>query len=258
MRRTWLLLSVLLAACGGGNANGGADAPRGVEPVSCDPGVSREVALETDDGVRLIADFDTPAAIGDTAVILLHMIPPNTKANYPKSFRDELTKRGHVVISVNRRGAPGSDGVAEEAYTGPKGKLDAKAGYDTLFGACSGLKRYAVVGASNGTTTALDFTLFAAGDAGVRAPTALVFLSGGPYTESQNKIADNLEALASIPNFLAYPPGEAEWNDGIAALKPAGWTFHEYQPGAHGTHLFESNPEVPGEVADFLDARLKP
>lgn len=247
---------MLLAACGGGSAGSpGSDGPA-AEPVTCDPGVSREIALETDDGVRLIADFDTPAAIGETGVILLHMIPPNTKANYPASFRSLLTGRGHVVINVNRRGAPGSEGVAEEAYTGPNGKLDAKAGYDTLFGACSGLKRYVIVGASNGTTTALDFTLFAAGDAGVRAPTALVFLSGGPYTENQSKVADNLETLGAIPAFLAYPPGEAEWNDGIAALAPAQWSFHEYQPGAHGTHLFESNPEVPGEVADFIDAQL--
>jgi len=182
-----------------------------------------ELTLTTDDGVDLIADLYSPGQAGGAAVILLHMIPPMfDKSGYPAAFIDPLVGRGLIVLNVNRRGATGSGGVAEEAYTGPNGKLDAKAAYDylTTQGCDTPPAQIAVVGASNGTTTATDFSVYADAESTVEQPAAMVFMSGGTYTENQNAIAANLDALDNHPIYFAYPQNEATWNEEIAAGAP--------------------------------------
>lgn len=236
------------------DAHGGADAAAG-----CSAAGPVEITLRTDDGVSLIADLYTTGQVGGPGAILLHMIPPgNSKDNYPAEFIAPLVARGVHVLNVNRRGAPGSGGEAEDAYLGPNGKLDAKAAYDYLTSHACAVPpaQIALVGASNGTTTALDFAVFAAGDASVEQPAAMVFLSGGSYTENQNLIANELDVLEGHPVYFAYPPGEAAWNDAIEASAPDTWTFVEYTPGGHGTQLFTSNPESIGDVVDFIDGIL--
>ncbi len=222
--------------------------------LGCKVGETQELTLRTDDGVALAADLYVSSTSNSPAVILLHMIPPsNSKANYPPAFAQALQSRGITVLNVNRRGAPGSEGVAVDAYTGPSGKLDAKAAYDFLTSQC-GASSYAIVGASNGTTTAIDFAVFAAEADGIDAPEAIVALSGGPYTESQNRISDK---LSSLPNaaYFAYPESEAAWNIGIRSLNSS-WLFQSYSPGAHGTGLLSSNPEIVGTIVEFLAGHL--
>lgn len=126
------------------------------------------VRPSTDDGVELVADLYTTGTTGAPAVILLHMIPPqNDRANYPAGFIEALRARGLTVLNLNRRGAAGSGGVAKEAYKGDKGWLDVKAARDLLLAhPCAPPRhRVALVGASNGTTSALDFTSHALSDA---------------------------------------------------------------------------------------------
>lgn len=82
------------------------------------------------------------------------------------------------------------------------------------------------------------------------APAALVALSGGSYTENQNSISEKLSALPTRA-FFAYPAGEASWNEGIAAIAST-WEFVEYAPGAHGTGLITSNPEIHEALEGFL------
>ncbi len=222
--------------------------------LGCSIGETMELTLHTDDGVALAADLYVSSTLNSPTVILLHMIPPsNSKANYPPAFAQAIQSRGMTVLNVNRRGAPGSEGVAVDAYTGPSGKLDAKAAYDFLRTQC-GSSSYAIVGASNGTTTAIDFAVFAGETDGVDAPQAIVALSGGPYTESQNRISDK---LSSLPNaaYFAYPESEAMWNIGIRSLNSS-WLFQSYSPGAHGTGLLSSNPEIVGTLVEFLAANL--
>ncbi len=221
--------------------------------VTCPAGESLALTLRTDDGVDLVADlYPTQNPTGAPAVIFLHMIPPsNSKANYPVAFAEAFQNRGFTVLNLNRRGAPGSGGVANEAYTGPAGKLDAKAAYDYLTNEC-GISGYSMIGASNGTTTITDFAIFAAETASIQAPASLIYLSGGPYTESQNSIS---VTSASMPAsaFFAYPSAEAAWNLGIETIAPAGWRFTEYAPGTHGTGLITSNPEITDALLNFLD-----
>jgi len=240
-----------LGACGNDASNAGPALDAPPASTGCPAGDAVAIDLVADDGVGLIADLYPSASPEDgKAVILLHMIPPsNSKANYPVAFAETLQTAGFTVLNVNRRGAPGSGGTASDAYTGPSGKLDAKAAYDYLVGECK-IGSYSLIGASNGTTTVVDFAVFAATTDGIDAPQEIVGLSGGPYSENQNVIADNLANLPARA-LLAYPAAEAGWNEGIKTLSP-NWSFIEYAPGAHGTGLISSNPEITDSLLEFL------
>ena len=215
--------------------------------------------LTTDDGVELASDF-WAGTRGGAGIVLLHMIPPHhTKANFPASFIQQLVEHGWSVINVNRRGAPGSQGVAKQAYKGDQGWLDAKAGRDFLTQHACAIdpKRIALIGASNGTTTAVDYAIHVATADAVAPVQALVYLSGGSYTEAQHGFADHGAVLRSIPSLFLFPKREAQWNRlAESASKGAPWTFVEYDPGAHGTNLFKSDPKSATTVIDFLDQHL--
>ncbi|MEO0325380.1 MAG: hypothetical protein AAF447_20660, partial [Myxococcota bacterium] len=194
------------------------------------------------DGVRLEADLQVAAADGP-AVLLFHMIPPsNDRSGFPLVFRESLRDAGFTVLNVDRRGAGGSAGEPREAYLGATARLDAAAGVAFLatLPCAPDPERLAFVGASNGTTTVLDHAVWTQSNA--FAPAALVFLSGGSYTESQNAIADHRDFLGTLPILFAYPRSEAAWNEGFAGT--VGWSFEEFTPGAHGTRLFGTDSEA--------------
>ena len=213
--------------------------------------------LVTDDGVTLEADLYTTGNKGGPGVVLLHMIPPsNDRSNYSAAFISKLTAAGLNVLNVDRRGAGKSAGVAKEAYQGPNGKLDAKAAVAFLTGHACAIDpaRIALVGASNGTTTALDYAVFAAADASAPAPALLVFLTGGSYTENQNQLND--AGLANTPLLFVYSNTEKQWSGGFKAGASASWKFSEYNPGAHGTNMFNTRPEAMDEVTTFIAGKL--
>lgn len=226
-----------------GSADAGSGPCEAVEPTV--------VTLTTDDGVALEADYYAAGGPDGAAAVLLHMIPPgNTRQNYPRAFIDTLTRGCMTVLNVDRRGAGGSDGVAMEAYTGPNGVLDAKAAVAYLLGQSVDAGRVAIVGASNGTTTLLDYVALAGTDGAVTPPAAAVLLSGGGYTENQTAVA--VSGLDAIPTLFAYPVAEAAWNDTQGAMAHDLWSFREYDPGSHGTRLFDSAPPSVDHVAAFL------
>ncbi len=214
--------------------------------------------MTTDDNVMLEGDLYTTGVKGAAGVVLLHMIPPgNDRTNYSPEFIAKLVAKGLDVLNIDRRGAGKSGGVATEAYMGPKGKLDAKAAVEKLIGhECEvDSSRIALVGASNGTTTALDFTV-AAESLSHKVPAALVFLTGGGYTEAQNKISDNMVLLSPIPIQFMFSTAESGWSKPFETGAPAAWQFDEYATGGHGTQMFGVKPESMDAVADFLAKSL--
>ncbi|MEM9865011.1 MAG: alpha/beta fold hydrolase [Myxococcota bacterium] len=231
-----------------GAADGEADGARderladsaGDGPTDCIAS-AEVVRFETSDGVELEADRYEPSTPSGLGVVLLHMIPPsNDRSNYPAAFIDALSERCALVLNVDRRGAGGSAGSARDAYTGDSGVLDAVAAVAHLRE--RGAERIAIVGASNGTTTLLDYVASDAPD-----PVAAVFLSGGTYTENQHP----LSSLGAVPALFLYPPGEASWNERDGNGRDTR-TFESVSPGAHGTRLFTSNPETVERVATFV------
>jgi pimeloyl-ACP methyl ester carboxylesterase len=240
-------------------ASGDAGGPADAGDPSC-PAVDGEVVqLTTEDGETLAADLYTSGQKGGRAVVLLHMIPPtNTRRNYPRAFIDALLERGISVLNVDRRGAGGSTGRAQEAYTGPNGKWDAKAAVDFLVAhpCAPDPGRIGVVGASNGTTTALDYAVYAAGAAGAVRPAALVFLTGGAYTETNTRVSAQRAVLEPLPIQLVFSTAERAWSAGLQGTAPSTWRFEEYDPGDHGTRMLTVRPEASALIGDFLQDAL--
>ncbi|MEM9692923.1 MAG: hypothetical protein AAGA56_10285, partial [Myxococcota bacterium] len=176
----------------------------------------------------------------------------------PPAFIDALVGAGTNVLNLDRRGAGNSSGDGQQAFTGPNGKFDAKAGFDFLVrhGCAIDPERVAYVGASNGTTTALDIAVFSETSEAVPAPGALVFLTGGTYTENQNTVASARPYLDQIPLQFVFSTAERTWSaqfDENAALP---WALMEYENGAHGTSMFDAAPASVDDVVAFLTANL--
>lgn len=239
-----MIALLALAACSSSNAPIEAPAPA---PVAEPEGVE-VVTFDTSDGVTLEADYY--GVEGAPAFVLLHMIPPgNDRTNWPSAFVEALQAEGWAVLAVDRRGAGGSAGSAQEAYEGPNGRLDVDAA--VRFVTERGHGPVALVGASNGTTSLLDYTVWAeANDRPV--PVGLGFMTGGTYTENQNAMED----LPEIPSVFTYSTGERAWSEDQRPLDPGTWSFLEYDGGAHGTRMFEAKPRVTRNLVDFFGPLL--
>ncbi|MBX2800326.1 MAG: alpha/beta hydrolase [Myxococcales bacterium] len=211
---------------------------------------SEVVQLQTRDEVTLEADFYDAGVDGSPAFVLLHMIPPgNDRTNWPTDFMELLVDNGWSALAVDRRGAGGSDGVASEAYTGPNGKFDVEAAVSFLSD--RGATDLVLIGASNGTTSLLDYAVWAGGE-GLPEPVAVGFMTGGNYTENQNA----MKTLPQIPAVFTYSTAESAWSDAQKPLDPGSWSFLEYANGSHGTRMFGDKPDVRTDLVDFFSGVL--
>jgi len=250
------MIPILLAlfACGGGGVDTdptGIDSDSDTDTVGAaacgDPGATTPevLTLTTRDGVALEADRYAGAA-GCPGIVLLHMIPPsNTRADWPGNFISKLTRNGWSVLAIDRRGAGGSLGEPEDSYEGEKGAYDAEVAVQSLSEI--GAQGIVLIGASNGTTTVLDYAIWAPGE-GLPEAIAMGFMTGGSYTENQNAMA----AAPDIPAFFTFSTSESAWSLDQEALGHDDWTMLEYPGGAHGTQMFDSKPTVKGDIEDWL------
>lgn len=239
-----MILALTLAlACTDTSTDPGVDSPG--EELEWTAPAGGVVTVETRDGVTLEADY-LPSASQGPAIVLLHMIPPsNTRADWPDVFKDALSEQGWAVMAVDRRGAGGSGGEAVDAYQGEAGKYDVEACVKKLVE--DGYEQVAIIGASNGTTSMVDYAVWAEGE-GLPVPLGLAYMSGGSYTESQNQ----MESVPQVPMAFLYPPNEAGWSEGNQELDPGTWRWHSYANGDHGTRLF-TTADAAQVVTDLLD-----
>jgi len=282
MRRLFLSVLLLASACTSDN-KGGADgeAETGGEGSAGDPGSGDDgmadggddatgddggddgtgddggegpeagvISLETRDGVTLVADY-APVGASGPAIVLLHMIPPHwDRTSYPADFIATLNAEGWTVLNVDRRGSGDSGGTPEDAYDGPNGKWDAEAAVQQLTE--DGFGPIGIVGASNGTTTALDYAVWSAGDGASEGATPvswLVFMTGGTYTESQFRV----ERADTVPVLFTFSTEERGWSVGQEEHNTGAWSFEEYADGDHGTKMFDTShaAEITGDIVTF-------
>lgn len=235
----------------------GADPPP--PPPPPDAAGCVKVTVPTTDGLNLAADHCKAKQDGAPAVVLLHMIPPHhDRTNYPVELRAALVEAGFEVLNLDRRGAGDSQGDPKEAYTGPKGKLDVQAALDWLrSNSTADPERWACVGASNGTTSCLDYVAHTEAYEGTVPPRALVFLTGGPYTETQTKLART--AVTHLPLLFVHDTKEAAWSEAQKAVPHDGpWRWEHLEPGGHGTRAFAKHPELFATLVGFLTEHLEP
>jgi pimeloyl-ACP methyl ester carboxylesterase len=215
-----------------------------VEDTDTDPPAAVEVTVVTRDGVTLVADHYAAEGADRPGLVLLHMIPPTwDRTSWPVGFVTRLQAHDWHVLVLDRRGAGESEGVASEAYDGEKGAWDVEAA--VAFLKAQGAGDIALLGASNGTTSQIDYAVIADLE-GLTEPVAMGFMTGGTYTEEQHE----MPAVPPVPSVFTYSTAENEWSLVQQTLNPGSWVFHEYADGAHGTQMFDAAPQV----ADDLDA----
>jgi pimeloyl-ACP methyl ester carboxylesterase len=214
-------------------------------PAFMPPG-SGVVHLTTRDGVDLVADDYPQPDPGGAGLVLLHMNPQKfDRTDWPPSFVEQSYGQGFSVIVPDRRGAGDSGGVAEDAFEGPAGKYDVEACVKRLT--ADGAATIVILGASNGTTSMLDYAEWAPSE-GLPAPIALGFLTGGTYTENNGSMAE----LPKVPAIFTYSTAERAWSEAQRPLDPGTWSFREYPDGAHGTKMFDAVPTFAQDLASFL------
>ena len=202
------------------------------------------IQLETRDGVMLEADYYPSQSEGATAFVLLHMYAVYyDRTGWPLDFIETLTGHGWTVLVPDRRGAGNSEGDPEESWNGEKGKWDVEACVLRLQE--DGYGALAVVGASNGTTSMVDYANWAE-DEGLPEPVLLGYMTGDAYTIANSWVSN----LSPVPAIFTYSTEESAWSVSQMDLDPGTWAFHEYPDGAHGTQMFTAAPEV----ADDLEA----
>lgn len=246
-----MMLWIALVGCSGETPEA-TDTPDTDTDTSFTPPPSEVVTFQTRDGVQLEADLYPTGLAGGTAFVLLHMIPPgNDRTGWPKSFIDQLVDQQWAVVALDRRGAGASGGDPTEAYEGEKGRYDVEAAVLDLQ--ARGYGDIAIIGASNGTTSMIDYTVWAGGE-GLPVPVALGFMTGGTYTENQT----SMSALPDLPAVFTYSTAERDWSEAQRPLDPGSWSFLEYEGGDHGTRMFDAKPKVKGDLVDFFVDKLGP
>ncbi len=249
--RPMTFLTLLVASLGGcAHVEGGdsetEEEPTDSAPVACEAAATSEaevVHLTTSDDVVLEADYYAARA-DDPAVLLLHMIPPSyDRTSWSPTFIQSLRDRCFAVLALDRRGAGGSEGTASQAYQGVKGVRDAQAAAAFLVEGGAGPLH--LVGASNGTATALDYGVDPADGP---APASMVFWSPDTYTEANSDLAD----LSLARLMFTFPASERDWSESQRALDPGTWTLHEYEGSAHGTNAFGTAHDPSEAIVAFL------
>jgi pimeloyl-ACP methyl ester carboxylesterase len=239
------LLLVCLMSVGCDKSTVPLDANLGAAPAREVAG--ERVELTTRDDVSIVADVWLTGEVSAPGVVLLHMTPrgPWTRADWPDAFVESLHAQGVSVIRIDRRGAGESGGDATDAFEGETGRYDVEAAVKYL--ASNGLGKLAVVGASNGSTSLVDYAVWAEGES-LPVVAAMAFMSPGSYTENQTAFAD----VPQVPALFQYPSNEAAWPETQQATAPESWTFTEYAGTAHGTQLFADNDATAVELQAFL------
>ena len=155
------------------------------------------------------------------------------------------------LIQLIAAGAGGSNGGATDAYEGEGGRLDVEAAVTWLTsqkGCALDPSKILLVGASNGSTSILDYSVAHASD--LPAPAAISWMSPGTYTENQHAIADHRGALDTLPIQWLYPTNEPYSEDYLTDA-PSDWQFTQ-RGTVHGTRMFDEGDLEADTMADMV------
>lgn len=119
--------------------------------------------------MRLEADWRPASQPGRGVVVLFHVIPPsNDRSGYFPRVREDLAAESVGGLNADRRGAGGSEGHAQDAFTGGGGRRDVEAAVRFVLDPERGC--------------AVD---------DLPLPAAVIFMSPGAYTEDQFPLEPN-------------------------------------------------------------------
>ncbi|MFT5583271.1 MAG: pimeloyl-ACP methyl ester carboxylesterase [Cognaticolwellia sp.] len=210
------------------------------------------VTLTTRDSVDIVADYYAASSVDRPLAVFVHMDPrgANTRNDWPGEVLQPLVDADWAVMVPDRRGAGDSGGVAEDAFQTVAGAYDIEA--VVLRAEQDGFGSFVLIGASNGTTSVLDYSALSveggAASEAWPAPDAFIMLSAvGPTTNNHE-----ISQMPTMPGWFGFPASEADDNQAWQDANPGDWSFTEYDPGAHGTRMFGDAPDAAGELSAWV------
>jgi pimeloyl-ACP methyl ester carboxylesterase len=205
------------------------------------------VTVTTRDSVDIVADYYASSSADRPLAVFVHMDPTGSsnRDNWPGEVLQPLVDADWAVMVLDRRGAGDSGGTAADAFETVAGAYDIEA--VVLRVQDDGFGSFVLIGASNGTTSVLDYSALSA-DESWPAPDGFVMLSAVGSTTNNHAIAD----MPSVPAWFGFPASEADNNVPWQDANPGDWSFMEYDPGAHGTRMFGDAPDAAGELSAWV------
>ena len=207
------------------------------------------LTLTTRDEVSIEADYWAASSTDRPLVVLVHMDPSGSanRTNWDGNYIQLLIDSDWSVVVPDRRGAGGSGGTASDAFETVKGSYDLEVCVNHVPEAAS----LHIVAASNGTTSMIDYAALASTE-GWPAPATLQFVSAVRSTTNNHEISD----VPATPALFSFPKNEADNNLPWQEANPGDWEFSEYDPGDHGTRMFQNTPELPADLHAWLDSQM--
>ncbi len=228
---------------------------RGDEPAA------QRVTYSSPDGVRIVADYYPPRSKGNASapiVIMLHQYP-STRSSW-RPLVPRFYEAGYAVLAPDLRGHGGS--VQPKSMNLEKGRESRdpkhyRAAYQDLLGAYAWLRgreevdrsRFALVGASIGTSVALDY---AARDKSVDV---VVCLSPGPNYFGVDSTRD-IAHYAPRPVLLISPSNERERSQTLGKLATSATVKIIDDTTEHGTFMFSKVPGIEKTVFEFVQKHI--
>lgn len=208
------------------------------------------VTVATRDSVDIVADYYAASSVDRPLAVFVHMDPTGSsnRDNWPGEVLQPLVDADWAVMVPDRRGAGDSGGTAADAFETVAGAYDIEA--VVLRAQEDGFGSFVLIGASNGTTSVLDYSALSA-DESWPAPDGFVMLSAVSSTTNNHAIAD----MPSVPAWFGFPASEADNNVPWQDADPGDWSFTEYDPGAHGTRMFGDAPDAAGDLSGWVIAQ---
>ncbi len=209
------------------------------------------VTVQTADGLELVGTFYAPQQPAPPwpGVILLHMVY-GSRQDW-QEFAVDLTDAGYAVLALDMRGHGDSGGSLEwDKFEDDLLRVWAYfASHPDVDGDRSG-----VVGASIGANIALLL------GASQQDAAAVVLLSPGLDYYGVTT-SDTLEAYAPRPVLIVASEEDsysAQSSRQLSELAGGEAHLEMYPGGAHGTVMFDRQPDLAGLIVDWLDSYLQP
>lgn len=213
--------------------------------------MAAEVRIPAEDGFQIRGVFEAGRAAGG-AVLLLHQCDREGMATGWEPVVPALLLRGFSVLSIDYRGYGGSLTGRSEEDNAKHFATDVDAAFRYLALRSRAVK-FAILGASCGCRRGA-----AVAAANPRQVRALVCLSGSVGRPSPDPAFGQ---ILDLPVLVAAAEKDEPWASQMRAVferarHPASRLLL-YQGEAHGSPLFQQDPQLPGAIAAWVAERLQ-
>ncbi|MEK7540013.1 MAG: alpha/beta fold hydrolase [Patescibacteria group bacterium] len=214
-----------------------------------------KVTFTTQDGVKLVGNYFSPAAPATTGVLCLHMMP-ETKESWTK-LAELLAAQGRQVLAIDERGHGESVWRDDQKLNYQQfsdaeqqaKRLDVEAALQWMQSQGVQLSQCLVIGASIGANLALDVLVRFS-----QLPAAVLLSPGQDYRGVQTDTA--ITQLKPDQHVLLVASRDDEYSfESVERLDQLSKTPHEtwrLERAGHGTHMFAAEPDLMQKVVRWI------